>query len=438
MSTKTVTVVGAGLAGCEAALQIASRGIQVELLEMKPLDKSEAHKSDDFAELVCSNSFRAAAVENAVGLLKEELRLLGSELIQSADQHRLPAGGALAVDRDLFAASVTEKIKRHPLIHQRTEKVSGIPDAEIVVIATGPLTDGGLFEQIGSLLGMDRLYFFDAAAPIVTLESLDQQVVFRQSRYDKGGADYLNCPLDEQQYLAFYHELINAELADVKEFEREIVFEGCMPIETMAKRGVDTMRYGPLKPVGLVDPATGKMPYACVQLRQDDRAGTLYNLVGFQTRLKFGEQRRVFGLIPGLANAVFARYGVMHRNTFLHSPGFLSAGFEALTRPGLFFAGQMTGVEGYVESIASGLVAGVNAARLAKGGPADFILPPITMIGALSHYVSDPRIQNFQPMNANFGLIAPLTEKVKGKKNRGVAYAGRSLKWIEEFKKTTD
>jgi methylenetetrahydrofolate--tRNA-(uracil-5-)-methyltransferase len=432
MKQQAVTVVGAGLAGSEAALQIAARGVPVRLIEMKPLKRTEAHQSDQFAELVCSNSFRAAGLENAVGLLKEELRQLGSALIAAADRHQVPAGGALAVDREDFSASITAQIRQHPLITVQAEELTTIPAEGIVVIATGPLTQGNLFEDIARLMGTRTLHFFDAAAPIVTLESLDRQLVFRQSRYDKGGADYLNCPMDESTYRRFHDALIHAELAEVSDFDKEIVFEGCMPIESMAKRGPDTLRFGPLKPVGLIDPATGRMPFACVQLRQDDRAGTLYNLVGFQTRLKFGEQRRVFGMIPGLEQAEFARYGVMHRNTFLHSPGFLKPTFETIGRPGLFFAGQMTGVEGYVESIASGLIAGINAARLALGDPTAFTLPSLTVAGALAHYIADERVKDFQPMNANFGLIEPLKERVKGKRNRNLAYAKRSLDYLAE------
>lgn len=433
MNYETVTVVGAGLAGCEAALQIAKQGVPVRLIEMKPLRRTPAHHSNDFAELVCSNSFRAAAIENAVGLLKEELRILGSELIAAADRTQVPAGGALAVDREQFSAKVTAAVRNHPLITVMEEEVDAIPEENICVIATGPLTEGGLFEHISKLSGMENLHFFDAAAPIVTLESLDRNVVFRQSRYDKGGADYLNCPMNQEEYLRFYNALIEAEQADVADFDREIVFEGCMPIETMAKRGVDTMRFGPLKPVGLIDPTTGKTPYAVVQLRQDDSAGTLYNIVGFQTRLKFGEQKRVFGLIPGLQKAEFARYGVMHRNTFIHSPGFLKATYQVKQHSRLFFAGQMTGVEGYVESISSGLIAGRNAACLAKGEEPDFILPPSTVIGALAHYISDERLNDFQPMNANFGLIEPLTERVKNKKMRNLAYAERSLSIVKNI-----
>lgn len=432
MDKKTVTVVGAGLAGSEAALQIARRGVGVRLIDMKPSKKTPAHSMDGFGELVCSNSLRAASIENAVGLLKEELRMMGSELMRMADSTSVPAGGALAVDRDLFSAGITALLREHPLIEIVEEELTTIPDDEIVVIATGPLTQGGLFESIREHLGIDSLHFFDAAAPIVTLDSIDQSIAFRQSRYDKGGADYLNCPMDEPTYRAFWQELTTAQLADVHDFDRETVFEGCMPVETMAKRGPDTLLFGPLKPVGLKDPRTGKMPFACVQLRQDDRAGSLYNLVGFQTRLTFGEQKRVFRMIPGLEQAEFMRFGVMHRNTFLSSPGHLDASFR-LKKPGqaLFFAGQITGVEGYVESISSGFIAGVNAARVALGKKEPFILPPETVAGSMAHYIADPVVKDFQPMNANFGLIAPLKQKVKGgKKGRHQAYAARSLEII--------
>lgn len=425
-----VTVIGAGLAGSEAAFQIARRGVRVRLIDMKPARMTPAHRQTAFGELVCSNSLRAAGLENAIGLLKEELRRLGSELMAIADACQVPAGGALAVDRDLFSGAVTGRLKRHPLIEITEAEVTDLPAEGTVVLATGPLTAGGLFEGIRKTFGMEQLHFFDAAAPVVTLESIDQSIVFRQSRYDKGGADYLNCPMNQSEYEAFWQALVTAERANVHDFDRETVFEGCMPIETMAGRGSDTIRFGPLKPVGLIDPRTGKMPYACVQLRQDDRMGTLYNIVGFQTRLKFSEQRRVFGMIPGLASAEFVRYGVMHRNTFLDSPRHLDAVYQSRQRPGFYFAGQMTGVKGYVESISSGWVAGVNAARFAKGERTPLILPSETVIGSLAHYISDPAILDFQPMNANFGLIAPLKEKIKNKKARNRAYGTRSLALI--------
>lgn len=430
MREPLVTVIGAGLAGSEAAFQIARRGIRVRLVDMKPARMTPAHRQAAFGELVCSNSLRAASLENAVGLLKEELRRLGSELMTIADICRVPAGGALAVDRDCFSGEVTARLKRHPLIEIEAAEVTDLPADGTVVLATGPLTAGGLFDAIRRTFGMAQLHFFDAAAPVVTLESVDRSIVFRQSRYGKGGADYLNCPMNQSEYEAFWQALVTAERADVRDFDREAVFEGCMPIESMAARGPDTMRFGPLKPVGLTDPRTGKMPYACVQLRQDDRLGTLYNIVGFQTRLKFPEQRRVFGMIPGLANAEFVRYGVMHRNTFLDSPRHLDAAYQSRLRPGFYFAGQMTGVEGYVESISSGWVAGVNAARFARGEQTPLILPPETVIGSLAHYVSDPVVRDFQPMNANFGLIAPLEEKIKNKKARNQAYGTRSLALI--------
>jgi methylenetetrahydrofolate--tRNA-(uracil-5-)-methyltransferase len=427
MPDKSVTVIGAGLAGCEAAWQIARAGIRVELFEMKPVRYSDAHHIPTFAELVCSNSLRSNQIENAVGLLKQEMRILGSLIMDCADRTSVPAGGALAVDREEFSRLVTEKIRSHPLIHVNNEEIKSVPLDGIVVIATGPLTDGELFADISALLGDQTLHFFDAAAPIVFSESIDRSIVFAMSRYGKGGDDYLNCPMNEEEYAAFYHALITAELATVKDFDKETVFEGCMPIETMAKRGKDTMRYGPLKPVGLIDPRTGREPYACVQLRQDDRAASMYNLVGFQTRLRFPEQERVFRMIPGLEQADFARLGVMHRNTFLDSPRLLQSDYSLKTDSRIYFTGQMTGVEGYIESAASGLLAGLSCSARARGQDLPAVFSDDTMLGAMAMYVSDEAVKHFSPMNANFGLIRPLDRRVKGKKEKYLAYAERSL-----------
>ncbi len=428
-----VTVVGAGLAGCEAAWQLAERGVPVELIEMKPDKKTPAHVSGDFSELVCSNSLRSDELTNAVGLLKEEMRRLGSLIIASADETRVPAGGALAVDRAAFARSVTDKITTHPLITVIHREQAAIPDGT-VIIASGPLTDGALAEAIGGLLGDTRpLSFFDAAAPIVALDGVDMDHAWFASRYDKGTADYLNCPMDMAEYKAFWLALKAAEEAPVHGFEDSGVFEGCMPIEVMARRGEDTMRYGPLKPVGLRDPKTGKDPYAVVQLRRDNAEGTLFNMVGFQTHLKFGEQKRVFSMIPALKDAEFLRYGVMHRNTYLDSPRLLDKYYRLKSRPRIRFAGQMTGVEGYVESAASGLLTGLETARELLGlEPADF--PATTAIGALAHYISGGSVGDFQPMNINFGLIEPLPYRVKGKRNKYLAMAERSLATFESRK----
>ena len=436
---RKVTIVGAGLAGCEAAWQVASRGIPVRLIDMKPHQMTQAHHSSQFAELVCSNSLRASRLENAVGLLKEEMRRLGSLILAAADQTALPAGGALAVDRDLFAAAVTRSIEQHPLIEVVSERIDTLPDPADgpVIIATGPLTEGGLFDAIRDRLGLSTLHFFDAAAPIVTFESIDRSIAFRQSRYGRGGDDYINCPMDRDTYETFYRELIAAELAEVKDFDREIVFEGCMPIESMARRGPDTIRFGPLKPVGLIDPRTGREPYACVQLRQDNQAASLYNLVGFQTRLRQGEQQRVFRLIPGLGQAEFVRYGVMHRNTFLPSPEILNPDYRVRRPQALYFAGQMTGVEGYVESASSGLVAGIQAALEFFGMEEDdrrsYLPGPGTVIGSLAHYIAQANARHFQPMNANFGLIAPLEGKFKGKPARQQALVNRALSEIDQL-----
>jgi len=432
-----VHVIGAGLAGCEAAWQIARRGVQVVMHEMKPSQLSPAHKLPTFAELVCSNSLRAARLENAVGLLKEEMRRLGSLIMACADQTALPAGGALAVDRELFSQAVTSSVSRHPLISIESSRVDQIPENVPVIIATGPLTDGLLFKDIRQKLKIETLHFFDAAAPIVLAESIDGNIAFRQSRYGRGGDDYINCPMTRQEYDQFWQELVHAELAEVADFDQEIVFEGCMPIETMAKRGQDTIRFGPLKPVGLVDPRTGREPYACVQLRQDNRAGSLYNLVGFQTRLRFGEQQRIFKMIPGLENAEFVRFGVMHRNTFLPSPQLLNPDFSVRNRPELYFAGQITGVEGYVESAASGLIAGWQAAALVSGLDdlqRKTLLPSArTVIGSLSRYVSDPAVRHFQPMNANFGLVEPLATTIRKKDLRLQAIISRALAEIDQL-----
>ncbi len=424
------TVIGAGLAGCEAAWQLARRGVSVTLCEMKPEAYSPAHHSAGFAELVCSNSLRSNQLTNAVGLLKEELRQLDSLIMKAADQTSVPAGGALAVDRDLFSQTVTRMIEENPLITVVHGEVTQLPEKN-VVIATGPLTSDALAEKIAALPGLETLNFYDAAAPIVSGESLDMEKVFRQGRYGRGD-DYLNCPMNKEEYEAFYHALLEAEKAPVHGFDGEKVFEGCMPIEVMAARGEMVMAFGPMKPVGLVDPRTGREPYAAVQLRAENKAGTMYNLVGFQTRLKWGEQKRVFSMIPGLENAEFLRYGVMHRNTFLHSPGFLDDCYQMIARPTVYFAGQMTGVEGYVESASSGFVAGLSLARQIKGlAPVDFT--DLTAIGALSKHVAYAQ-NDFQPMNANFGLIAPFPRRIRNKQERYGEIAARALNVIEAIR----
>lgn len=424
-----VTVVGAGLAGCEAAWQLAQRGFSVDLLEMKPEKMSPAHKSEDFAELVCSNSLRGDRLENAVGLLKEELRRVGSLILTCAEATRVEAGGCLAVDRQGFSKLVTEKIRSHPNITVIPGEITEIP-AEPVIIATGPLTSEPLSQAIGTYFGADYLHFFDAAAPLVTAESVDMDLAWWQSRYDRGTPDYVNCSMDKDQYLSFVRELTAAQEAEVHGFEDANVFEGCMPVEVMARRGIDTLRYGPLKPVGLTDPATGKEPYAVVQLRQDNAAKTVYNLVGFQTHLKFGEQKRVFSMIPALRNAEFVRYGVMHRNTFLCSPKLLDRYYADRRNPLVAFAGQMTGVEGYVESTASGYLAAVAmAARLAGKEPPAF--SKNTAIGALGCYISDESIVDFQPMNVNFSIISPLEKRIRKKSEKNLAIAQRSLEEID-------
>lgn len=432
MKSNAVTVIGAGLAGSEAAWQLARRGIPVKLYEMRPEKKSPAHHTAYFAELVCSNSLRANGLENAVGLLKEEMRRLSSLIMESAERHRVPAGGALAVDRTGFSQYITEVLQAHPLVEVVYEEVTEIPTEGIVIIATGPLTSDSLAAQIKTITGSNYLYFYDAAAPIVTLESLNMDVIFRSSRYGKGEAAYLNCPMTEEEYNAFYEALINAERAPIKDFEKQIHFEGCMPVEVLASRGRDTLLYGPLKPVGLIDPRTGKRPYAVVQLRQDNAEGTLYNMVGFQTNLKWGEQKRVFSLIPGLENAEFVRYGVMHRNTYINSPTLLQPTLQCKKRESLFFAGQITGVEGYVESAAAGLVAGINAARMAVG-KSPLVFPRETAHGALLHYITTADAKCFQPMNITFGLIPPLEKKIKNKKLRNQTIARRALEKLSTF-----
>ncbi|MDU4959920.1 MAG: methylenetetrahydrofolate--tRNA-(uracil(54)-C(5))-methyltransferase (FADH(2)-oxidizing) TrmFO [Sporomusaceae bacterium] len=426
-----VTVIGAGLAGSEAAWQIARSGVRVVLYEMRPGTMPPAHQSDQFAELVCSNSLRAAGVENAAGLLKEEMRQLGSLIMEAADAHRLPAGGALAVDREGFSAYVTDRLAAHPLVRIVREEVTAIPEG-IVVFASGPLTSPTLSLAIRELTGSEGLYFYDAAAPIVSGDSLDMDVIYRASRYGKGDSDYLNCPMNREQYEQFWQALVQAETAPVKEFEKEIYFEGCMPVEIMAARGIETLRFGPLKPVGLPDPRSGDTPWAVVQLRQDNAAATLYNLVGFQTHLKWPEQQRVFRMIPGLGNAEFVRLGVMHRNTYINSPLVLLPSLQLRTDARLFFAGQMTGVEGYVESAAAGIMAGINAARLAKGKDV-LTLPRETAHGSLAHYIThaDPGV--FQPMNINFGLLPPLERRVKIKKEKNRQIAERALTSLCEF-----
>lgn len=431
MTISPVHVIGAGLAGCEAVTQLTRHGIPVILHEMRPVKSDEAHKTAYFAELVCSNSLRAGNIENAVGLLKEEMRRLGSLIMEKADEHQVPAGGALAVDRDGFAAAVTEAVKANPLVTVIHEEVTDLESLEgTVIVASGPLTSDALFANIKKLLQADYLHFFDAAAPIVTADSLDYDKVYRASRYDKGGADYLNCPFyTKEEYVAFWEALCNAESAPVKDFEHD-VFEACMPIEEMAARGEDTMRFGPLKPVGLIDPRNGKEAYAVVQLRQDNAAASLYNLVGFQTHLKWPEQRRVFGMIPGLENAEFVRFGVMHKNTYLNSPQLLDKHFNLRSNKRFYFAGQMTGVEGYVESAASGLMAGLAAARVVLELP-EVEFPDVTAHGALANYISNPAIENFQPMNINFGLIPPLTVRIRKKREKNAQIAARALEALD-------
>ena len=423
-----INVIGAGLAGCEAAMQIASAGIPVRLYEMKPNKKSPAHKTNYFGELVCSNSLKAMRVESAAGLLKEEMRRLNSFLMQCADKCQVPAGGALAVDREKFAQLVTEGIQSQPLIEVLSEEITAIPESGITVIATGPLTSDALAKAIEERFG-DSLSFFDAAAPIVTAESVNMEYAFTASRYERGGEDdYINCPMNKEEYERFYHALVSAERAPLHDFDvsNPKVYEGCMPVEVMAQRGEGTLRFGPMKPVGLIDPKTGHRPWAVLQLRKENAAGTMYNLVGFQTNLKFPEQKRVFSLIPALHNADFVRYGVMHRNTFLCSPKILNADFSVKENKDLFFAGQITGVEGYMESAASGILAGMNAVRVLRGQPT-LVFPADTMMGALSRYIADPTVKKFQPMGANLGILPELEKRPRDKRERAAAYAYRAL-----------
>ncbi len=428
-----LTIAGAGLAGSEAAWQAANRGVRVRLYEMRPHKSTPAHQTGYFAELVCSNSLRAAALENAVGLLKEEMRRMNSIIMRFADRHRIPAGGALAVDREGFASSVTRALESHALIDVKREEYVDFENSGVTIIATGPLTSDRLAEKIKQLTGREYLYFYDAVAPIVTLESINMDKVFWSSRYNRGLDDYLNCPMNKEEYEKFRNALVAAERAPSKDFEREKNFEGCMPIEVLARRGMDTMRFGPLKPVGLVDPRTGKRPYAVVQLRRDNAIGTLYNMVGFQTHLKWSEQQRVFRMIPGLERAEFVRYGVMHRNTFINSPVLLEPTYQYKKVKTFFFAGQITGVEGYVESAASGLIAGINAALLMQGRQ-PHVPPRETAMGALTHYITSANPENFQPMNINFGLFPPLPERIKDRKRRNAMYAQRALDILDKWK----
>ncbi len=430
MKIEHVNVIGGGLAGCEAAYQIAKRGIKVKLYEMKPVKFSAAHSNENLAEIVCSNSFKSNLLTNACGLLKEELRMLDSLLIKIADENSVPAGQALAVDREIFAQKVTEKMKENPNIEIVKEEVTKINLDEFNIVATGPLTSDSLFEEISKLIGNKELHFYDAAAPIIEKDSIDMSIAFIGDRYGKGEADYINLPMNKEEYEKFWNELVNAEIVELHEFEKREIFEGCMPVEVMAKRGIDTLRYGPLKPVGFDDPRTGRRPYALVQLRQDNKEGTIYNMVGFQTNLKFGEQKRVFSMIPGLENAEFAKYGVMHRNTFINSSKLLDATFKMKEQEKIYFAGQITGVEGYVESVASGLIAGINISNqiLEKE---KMIFSNDTMIGALCEYISTEN-EKFQPMNANFGILLKLSERIKDKQER---YRKLAEKSIEKLKK---
>lgn len=431
---KKIIIAGAGLAGSEAAWQAAERGVKVELYEMRPEHMTPAHKTGEFAELVCSNSLRGAGLENAVGVLKEEMRRLGSVVMEAADATKVPAGGALAVDRHGFSQRITEKVSNHPNVTVIHKELTEIPmeDDAVTIVATGPLTAGALAEDIKKRVGQGYFYFYDAAAPIVTLESVDMTLAWRASRYDKGEAAYINCPMTKEEYTAFWNALVTAEKAPTHDFEKEIFFEGCMPVEVMASRGEDTLLFGPLKPVGLDDPRTGKRPYAVVQLRQDNAEGTLYNIVGFQTHLKWPEQRRVFAMIPGLENAEFVRYGVMHRNTFINSPLALLPTMQLKDEPLLFFAGQMTGVEGYVESASSGLVAGINAARLVMGKE-PVVFPEATAHGALCHYITTADSKKFQPMNVNFGLMPKPAERIRDKKLKKQKIAEAALAALDDF-----
>jgi len=433
LAERYINVIGAGLAGCEAAWQAAKRGVQVRLFEMKPKKYTPAHKMDFFAELVCSNSLRSDSLTNAVGLLKEEMRRLDSIIMKCADETRLPAGGALAVDREGFSKAVTKAVKDHPNVIVYSEEVTSLPEDGITVVATGPLTSDAFAEHIMKVTGRDSLYFYDAAAPIVTYESIDMTKAFRASRYGKGTDDYINCPMDREQYELFWNELVNAETVPIRDFEKMILFSGCMPVESMAANGRDTLRFGPLKPVGIIDPATGKEPYAVVQLRQDNKAGTLYNMVGFQTHLRWPEQKRVFRLIPGLENAEFIRYGVMHRNIYIDSPGLIDPTYRMRSRPELYFAGQITGVEGYVESASSGLVAGINAARQCLGESL-VVFPENTAIGSLAAYVSGNSVGRLQPMNASFGLIRAPEQRIRNKNEKHRIMAEIALDRIAKLK----
>ena len=430
---KHVNVIGAGLAGSEAAWQVAQAGIPVHLYEMRPVKTTEAHHTINFAELVCSNSLRGNSLANAVGVLKEEMRQLNSVVITSADETAVPAGGALAVDRHAFSELITKRVKEHPLVTVFTQEITEIPEG-VTIVATGPLTSEPLAKAIQAFNGSEGFYFYDAAAPIIDRSTIDMDKVYLKSRYDKGEAAYLNCPMTKEEFEAFREALITAEVAPLKEFEKEKFFEGCMPIEVMANRGPKTMLFGPMKPVGLEDPKTGKRPYAVIQLRQDNAVASLYNIVGFQTHLKWGEQKRVFRMIPGLENAEIVRYGVMHRNSFMNSPELLEPTYQSKKRQDLFFAGQMTGVEGYVESAASGLHAGINAARLVKGEE-PIVLPQETAMGSMAYYITHASGKHFQPMNANFGLFPELPERIKDKKERYAALANRALSALEEVKK---
>jgi len=433
MAERVVTVVGAGLAGAEAAWQLANRGVRVRLYEMRPGRQTPVHHTGDFAELVCSNSLRAAALENAVGLLKEEMRLLNSLIMECAGETKVPAGGALAVDRNTFAARVTEKLSAHPQVEIHREEVMRIPEDGVVILSTGPLTAEAMAGSIRAFTGEEYFYFYDAVAPIVTYESLNMGKIFRSSRYGKGEAAYLNCPMNREEYDIFWDALVHAEKAPRHEFEKETFFEGCMPVETLAARGKETLLYGPLKPVGLTDPGTGRRPYAVVQLRQENVEGTLFNLVGFQTALKWNEQSRVFRLIPGLEKAEFARFGVMHRNTFINAPVLLFPTFQCKKRLSLFFAGQITGVEGYVESAASGLMAGINAALLVNGRE-PVVFPRVSAHGSLAHYITNADPSHFQPMNITFGLFPPQNVKIRNKKERNRMAAEKALESVKKFK----
>lgn len=438
MIKEYIKIIGGGLAGCEAAYQIAKRGIKVKLYEMKPLKFSPAHSNQNLAEIVCSNSFKSNLHTNACGLLKEELRQLDSLLIKIADETSVPAGQALAVDREEFSRKITEEIEKNPYIEIiRKEYIGGDEETNkkedecITIIATGPLTSDGMAQQISKLTGQDKLYFYDAAAPIVTKDSIDFNIAFYGDRYGKGDSSYINLPMNKEEYESFYNELINAEIVTLHEFEKREIFEGCMPIEVMAKRGIDTLRFGPLKPVGFTDPRTGERPYAIVQLRQDNKQGTMFNLVGFQTNLKFGEQKRVFSMIPGLKNTEFIKYGVMHRNTYINSSVLLDDTYNLKDNKNVFFAGQITGVEGYVESISSGLVAGINATKAFENKKEKVIFPETTMIGALVKYISTEN-KKFQPMNANFGILPELEEKIKDKKLKYEKLADRAMKSLKQ------